>query len=64
MMVAPTALSRRSCNVSSERFFDRCTVRINSRRPHVPAMAALLMDRLWDVGEIVNLMEEWETKAA
>jgi hypothetical protein len=29
-----------------------------------PAMAAGLTDRLWDVGEIVNLIEEWEAASA
>jgi len=26
-------------------------------------MAALLTDRLWDIGDIVRLIEEWETQA-
>jgi hypothetical protein len=25
-----------------------------------PAMAARLTDRLWDIGDIVKLIEEWE----
>jgi hypothetical protein len=29
-----------------------------------PAMAARLTERLWDIGEIVKLAEEWETDAA
>ena len=29
-----------------------------------PAMAARLTERLWDIGDIVNLIEEWENKIA
>jgi len=28
-----------------------------------PAMAAHLTDRLWDIGDIVKLIEEWEAQA-
>jgi hypothetical protein len=28
-----------------------------------PAQAALLTDTLWDIGDIVKLIEEWETQA-
>jgi len=37
--------------------------RINSSVRMSPAMAALLTDRLWDIGDIVRLIEEWETQA-
>jgi hypothetical protein len=39
-------------------------VRINSVVRMSPAMAARLTERLWDVGDIVKLVEEWENKAA
>ena len=38
--------------------------RINSAVRMSPAMAARLTDRLWDIGDIVNLIEEWEAKIA
>jgi hypothetical protein len=28
--------------------------------PHVPAMACGLEQRLWDIGDIVKLIEDWE----
>jgi hypothetical protein len=28
-----------------------------------PAMAARLTERLWDIGDIVKLIEEWEAQA-
>jgi hypothetical protein len=28
-----------------------------------PAMTARVTDRLWDIGNIVKLIEEWETQA-
>jgi hypothetical protein len=34
--------------------------RINSAVRTSPAMGARLTDRLWDVGDIVKLIEEWE----
>jgi hypothetical protein len=34
--------------------------RINSAVRKSPAMAAHLSDRLWDIGDIVKLIEEWE----
>jgi hypothetical protein len=34
--------------------------RINSAVRMSPAMAARLTERLWDIGDIVHLMEEWE----
>ena len=34
--------------------------RINSAVRMSPAMAARLTERLWDVGDIVKLVEEWE----
>jgi hypothetical protein len=34
--------------------------RINSAVRMSPAMAARLTDRLWDIGDIVKLIEEWE----
>ena len=37
---------------------------INSAVRMSPAMACGLEQRLWDVGDIVKLIEEWETKAA
>ena len=27
-----------------------------------PAMAARITERLWDIGDIVKLIEEWEAK--
>jgi hypothetical protein len=38
--------------------------RINSAVRMSPAMAARLGERLWDIGDIVNLIEEWENKVA
>ncbi len=38
--------------------------RINSAVRMSPAMAARLTDRLWDIGDIVKLIEEWEGLAA
>jgi len=35
--------------------------RINSSVRMSPAMYANLSDRLWDVGDIVNLIDAWET---
>jgi len=29
-----------------------------------PAMAARVTDRLWDIGDIVKLIEEWEAEGA
>jgi hypothetical protein len=29
-----------------------------------PAMAARLTETLWDIGDIVKLIEEWETASA
>jgi hypothetical protein len=29
-----------------------------------PAMAARLTETLWDIGDIVNLIEEWENEVA
>ena len=37
--------------------------RINSSVRMSPAMAAHLTDRLWDIGDIVKLIEEWEAQA-
>jgi hypothetical protein len=34
--------------------------RINSSVRMSPAMAARLTDTLWDIGDIVKLIEEWE----
>jgi len=28
-----------------------------------PAMAARLTERLWDIGDIIKLIEEWEAQA-
>jgi signal recognition particle GTPase len=28
-----------------------------------PAMAARVTDRLWDIGDIVKLIEQWEAQA-
>jgi hypothetical protein len=36
--------------------------RINSGVRMSPAMAAHLTDRLWDIGDIVKLIEEWEAQ--
>ena len=36
--------------------------RINSAVRMSPAMASRLTDRLWDIGDIVKLIEEWETR--
>lgn len=38
--------------------------RINSAVRMSPAMAARITDRLWDVADIVKLVEEWETALA
>ena len=38
--------------------------RINSAVRMSPAMACGLEQRLWDVGDIVKLIEEWEAEAA
>jgi hypothetical protein len=38
--------------------------RITSAVRMSPAMAARLTERLWDIGDIVNLIEEWEIKLA
>jgi len=37
--------------------------RTNSAVRMSPAMAAHLTQRLWDIGDIVNLIAEWETQA-
>jgi hypothetical protein len=37
--------------------------RINSAVRMSPAMAARLTDRLWDIGDIVKLIDEWENHA-
>ena len=37
--------------------------RINSSVRMSPAMAAHLTERLWDIGYIVKLIEDWETQA-
>ena len=37
--------------------------RINSAVRMSPAMAARLETRLWDIGDIVKLIEEWEAQA-
>jgi len=34
--------------------------RINSAVRMSPAQAARVTDRLWDIGDIVKLIEEWE----
>ena len=36
--------------------------RINSAVRMSPGMAAHLADRLWDIGDIVKLIEEWESE--
>jgi len=38
-------------------------VRINSSIRMSPAMAARLTERLWDIGDIIKLIEEWEAQA-
>jgi len=35
---------------------------INSGVRMSPAMAARVTDRLWDIGDIVKLIEEWEAQ--
>jgi len=42
----------------SQNFFDGGRHRSSS-----PAMAAHLTERLWDISDIVNLVEEWEARA-
>ena len=37
--------------------------RINSAVRMSPAMAARLTETLWDIGDIVKLIEEWEAQA-
>lgn len=34
--------------------------RVNSAVRMSPAMASGISDRLWDIGDIVKLVEEWE----
>jgi hypothetical protein len=36
--------------------------RINSAVRMSPAMAARLTETLWDIGDIVKLIEEWEAQ--
>ena len=36
--------------------------RINSSVRMSPAMAARITDRLWDIGDIVKLIEDWEAR--
>jgi len=36
--------------------------RINSSVRMSPAMAARRTERLWDIGDIVKLIEEWEAQ--
>jgi len=36
--------------------------RINSSVRMSPAMAARVTDRLWDIGDIVKLIEDWEAQ--
>jgi hypothetical protein len=36
--------------------------RINSGVRMSPAMAAHLTERLWDIGDIVKLIEDWEAQ--
>jgi len=38
--------------------------RMNSAVRMSPAMACGLEQRLWDIGDIVKLIEEWETETA
>jgi hypothetical protein len=38
--------------------------RINSAVRMSPAMAARLRETLWDIGDIVKLIEEWEAADA
>jgi hypothetical protein len=38
--------------------------RINSAIRMSPAMAARITEQLWDIGDIVKLIEEWETRTA
>ena len=41
----------------------RCThdfVRIHKTLRTTPAMAAKVTDRLWEIGDIVNVLEAWE----
>jgi hypothetical protein len=67
MMVEPTALSHRSCSVSSERFFDRRAsgvtgnlynlAWINSAIRMSEAMAIGLEQRLWDIGRYLKLIK-------
>ena len=38
--------------------------RINAAVRMSPAMAARLTETLWDIGDIVKLIEEWETASA
>jgi len=53
MMVEPTALFHLFCSVFSGRYFDRRA-----------AMTACLTDRLWDIGDIVKLIDGWEAGEA
>ena len=38
------------------------SARMNSSVRMSPAMAARVTDRLWDIGDIVKLIEEWEAQ--
>lgn len=38
--------------------------RVNSAVRMSPAMAAGVADKLWDIGDIVKLIEEWEAAQA
>jgi hypothetical protein len=46
----PAQTSPRSC----------ATVRIHKTLRTTPAMAARVTERLWEVGDIVNVLEAWE----
>lgn len=37
-------------------------VRIHQTLRVTPAMAAGVTDRLWEIGDIVNVLEAWESK--
>ena len=42
-------------------FMDYNFVRIHKTLRMTPAMAAKVTDRLWEIGDIVKVLEDWET---
>ena len=59
----PKARSARQ-TLSATPFWWYNFARINSSVRMSPAMAARLTEQLWDIGDIVKLVEEWEAREA